>query len=228
MSVDFSIGVAPRPRFAVVSWPAILAALAVGIALQLLLTLMGYVIGAYATDAVAEADTITLAAALWGVTSMLIAAFVGGYVAARASGLRRTGDGVMHGVVSWATTTLLYAVLATTAMGPLTTGLFGLLGPAMSEPSAPAAVGAAGDRALALQTLGDLGMSAEQAEALLDQAARGAIDPSGATESVGSATLWLTGAVTLSLVLGLLGGMLGARGGRRKIQSHEPMAPVSL
>ncbi|HSQ05098.1 MAG TPA: hypothetical protein VLN59_13730, partial [Burkholderiales bacterium] len=117
-----------RTRFPAISWPAIFAALAVGIAVQLLLTLTGFAVGVIAAErGVGSRETITLAAAGWSAISMLIAALLGGYVAGRASGLRRTGDGVMHGLVSWAASTVLYAMLATTAIGGLTTGLFGLL-----------------------------------------------------------------------------------------------------
>jgi len=106
MSVEFSPTVV-RPRFPAISWPAIFAALAVGIAVQLLLSLAGVALGVYAFDSADETETITLAAASWGAVSMLVSALVGGYVAGRCSGLRRTGDGVIHGLVSWAATTLL-------------------------------------------------------------------------------------------------------------------------
>ncbi len=223
MAVDFIPET--RARFPVISWPAIFAALTVGVSIQLLLTLAGFALGVYALDTANDTGTITLAAASWGATSMLASSLIGGYVAARSSGLRRTSDGVLHGVVSWGATTLLYAALATTAIGSLTTGLFGLLGSGVDGASPSASVGAEGDRERALRALSDLGMSADQARGVLDQLAgaggQGAPATRDAGDVVGSATLWLSAAVLLSLVLGMLGGIMGARGSRRILRRER-------
>jgi len=230
MAVEFS-PIVVRPRFPAISWPAIFASLAVGVAIQLLLSLAGLALGVYAFDAGEEPETITLAAASFGAVSMLVSALVGGYVAGRCSGLRRTSDGVLHGMVSWAAMTLLYAALATTAVGALTTGLFGLLGSGLGNTAAPAAVGAAGDRERAIQALTELGITGEQARSALDQMTGNASRPNRespreTTQAVGSATLWLSAAVLLSLVLGMLGGMIGVRGSRRIIRrDRDPVAP---
>ncbi len=229
MSVEFSPTVV-RPRFPAISWPAIFAALAVGIAVQLLLSLAGIAFGVYTLDSGDAADTITLAAASWASVSMLVSALFGGYVAGRSSGLRRTGDGVLHGVVAWAATTLLYTALATTAVGALTTGLFGLVGGSLEGSGTQAAVGAAGDRDRAMEALTDLGFSAEQARSVLDQVAGGAIRGGNTSrdtaDAVGSATVWLSAAVLLSLLLGMLGGIIGVRGSRRTVRrERDPAAP---
>lgn len=225
MSVEFSPTVVTRPRLPAISWPAIFAALAVGIAVQLLLSLAGVALGVYVFDSGDDTETITLAAASWGAVSMLVSGLVGGYVAGRCSGLRRTGDGVLHGLVSWAATTLLCTALATTALGSLTTGLFGLLNSGLDSSASQAAVGAAGDRDRAVQALADLGFSAEKARSVLDQMTSGTDrrapgDSSrDAADTVGSATLWLSATVSLSLLFGILGGMIGVRGSRRIIRS---------
>jgi len=229
MPVEFSPSVV-RARFPGISWPAIFAALAVGIAVQLMLTLAGFALGVNAAGAADDgSETITLAAASWGAVSMLIASLVGGYVAGRCSGLRRTGDGVLHGVVSWAATTLLYAALATTAIGGLTTGLFGLLGSdagnAVQRAMSGNAAAADSERTRALDVLTEIGMSPEQARAVVDEltASRGERSASATTreavrdaaDAMGSATLWLAATVLLSLLLGIAGGILGVRGVRR-------------
>ncbi|HWI13874.1 MAG TPA: hypothetical protein VNT02_06450, partial [Burkholderiales bacterium] len=64
---------------------------------------------------------------------------------------------------------------------------------------------------------------AEQARSALDQmignSARAKPESAGeTTQAVGSATLWLSATVLLSLVLGMLGGMIGVRGSRRIIR----------
>lgn len=231
-----------RARPAAISWPAIFAALAVGIAAQLLLTLAGFAVGVMAAQrGVGSTETITLAALGWSAISMLIAALLGGYVAGRGSGLRRRSDGVMHGLVSWAASTLLYAALATTAIGGLTTGLFGLLAPsiaannpaeqmsgnAQANEGARGAAGAAGAREQAMRALTDIGLSPDEAGAVVDrifrsesvagrsQAAR------RAARGAGSATLWLAATAVLSLLLAILGGAGGSRALRRKVRTVE-------
>lgn len=225
MAVEF----APAPdraRLSPISWPAIFASLAVGISVMLLLTLAGVAVGVSVVEPGADSPrAITMGAAAWQTVSMLVAAIVGGYVAARLSGLRRTGDGVLHGAVSWGATTLLYAALATTALGALTAGMFGLLAPGSAERAAPtAASDATLDRDQTQRTLEGMGLTADQARMILDRiTAPAAANPAPVTrqqveetaDTVGTATGWLTATVLLSLVLSMLGGAMGARGTRR-------------
>jgi hypothetical protein len=225
MAVEF----APAPdraRLSPVSWPAIFASLAVGVSVMLMLTLAGVAIGVSVIDPGADSPrAITMGAAAWQTISMLIAALVGGYVAARLSGLRRTADGLLHGAVSWGATTLLYAALATTALGTLTAGMFGLLTPSTAERTASATASVAtGDREQAQRTLESIGLTSEQARTVMDKlntpaaatpspAARQQVEE--AADTVGTATGWLTATVLLSLVLSMIGGAMGARGTRR-------------
>ena len=234
MAVEFT-PTQDRARLSPISWPAIFASLAVGISVMLLLTLAGVAIGVSVVEPGSDGPrAITMGAATWQTISMLIAAIVGGYVAARLSGLRRTADGVLHGAVSWGATTLLYAALATTALGTLTAGMFGLLAPGTPEPAASAATSAvAGDRDQALRTLEGIGLTTEQARTVVDQltgtgganaapAAPAALEQ--ASETVGTATGWLSATVLLSLLLSLIGGALGthgARRGNRRIEHRE-------
>ena len=215
-----------RTRLSPVSWPAIFASLAVGISVMLLLTLAGVAVGVSVVDPGADSPrAITMGAAAWQTISMLVAAVVGGFVAARLSGLRRTGDGVLHGAVSWGATTVLYAALATTALGTLTAGMFGLLAPSGAEPVASAAASAAtGDRDQMQRTLESMGVAADQARAITDRLsapAAAASSPAArqqvedAANTVGTATGWLSATVLLSLVLSMMGGAIGARGTRR-------------
>ena len=233
MAVEFT-PTPDRARLSPVSWPAIFASLAVGISVMLLLTLAGVAVGVSVVDSGADGPrAITMAAATWQTISMLVAAIVGGYVAARLSGLRRTADGVLHGAVSWGATTVLYAALATTALGTLTAGMFGLLAPGTAERAAPAAMSvAAGDRDQAQRTLESLGLNPEQARVVVDQltgSAPGEAEPARApveeaAETVGTATGWLSATVLLSLLLSLTGGALGTRGarrGNRRIEHRE-------
>jgi hypothetical protein len=217
-----------------ISWPAIFASLAVGISVMLLLTLAGVAIGLTTVDGGENARAITIGAATWQTISMLIAAIVGGYVAARLSGLRRKADGILHGAVSWGATTVLYAALATTAIGTLTAGMFGLLAPPQqAERTATSGASSTGDRAQVQRTLEGMGISAEQARTIAERLgapAASTATPSDrqqaeqAADAAGTATCWLTATVLLSLVLSMIGGAMGAKGARRinrRIEQHE-------
>lgn len=244
------------PAYAV-RWTAVFAGMAVGIALHLLLMAAGVALG-FAVFDPAEAGAareIPIVAAGWNAGSLLITAFIGGYVAARASGLRRSADGLLHGAVSWGATTLLYAVLATTVLGAVFGGLFSVLAPSVqtvADAGASGATGARGlppevvrairdgDRPAAVQALQDAtGMSAEEAERYADIAfaalgKEGSV-PTAATERAeramdasAKATGWLSGAVALSLVAGLLGGAMGARGARRFARVIDSNVPTTV
>jgi len=112
-----------RPMFPAIRWGAVLAGVAVGISVQLVLTLLGIATGLSSTE-VTQGEGMGTGPLIWAGLSMLIAAFVGGYVAARMSGLKRKADGVLHGAVSWAVTTIMFAVLATSVGGTLMSGVF--------------------------------------------------------------------------------------------------------
>jgi hypothetical protein len=213
-----------RFPLAAISWPAVFASLAVGISVMLLLTLAGVAIGLTTVDGGESTRAITIGAAAWQTISMLIAAIVGGYVAARLSGLRRTADGILHGAVSWGATTVLYAALATTAIGTLTAGMFGLLAPPSAERTAAASAPAASDRDQMQRTLEGMGISSEQSRTIIDRlsapaAATGAPpdrqQAEQAADAAGTATGWLSATVLLALILSIVGGAMGVKGSRR-------------
>jgi len=237
MSVELS----PHPdrlRLSPISWPAVFASLAVGISVMLLLSLAGVAVGVSVVDPGADSPrAITIGAATWQTFSMLVAAIVGGYVAARLSGLRRTADGVLHGAVSWGATTVLYAALATTALGTLTAGMFGLLAAGTPERAVTAAAPAGpGNRDEAQRTLESVGLTPEHARIVIDQLTANAAAPTSAPPerrqvaeeaggTVGTATGWLSATVLLSLLLSLVGGATGmraARRGNRRAEEREP------
>ena len=112
-----------RSLFTAIRWGAVLAGVAVGISVQLVLTLLGIASGLSLTR-VSTGEAPGTGALIWAGVSMLISALIGAYVAGRMSGLKRKTDGMLHGVVSWAVTTLLCVMLATSAGGSLLSGLF--------------------------------------------------------------------------------------------------------
>lgn len=113
-----------------IKWGAVLAGLVVGIALQMVLTLLGLAIGAWSIDLkeAQPAGGIPLGIGLWTGISMLISAFVGGYVTSRLSGAYLRSDGMYHGAVVWGVNWLVFAWLATTAMSYMIGGVFNVFG----------------------------------------------------------------------------------------------------
>lgn len=190
MQTTLEDAVARRTFLYPVRWGAILAGMAVGIALHLLLMVVGLALGLAVFDFGdrPDAQTASVAAAAWNAGSMLVGAFVGGYIAARASGLRRLGDGVLHGAVSWGATTLLFAALTLSAAGGALGGLYSTLAPRVAgaaqgamQDGAGQVMGAMprevadavrrGDRDATVAAMQDsMGMSADQAERAADLA----------------------------------------------------------
>lgn len=213
-----------RPPFLNLRWSAVFAGLAVGIAVNLVLLLVGAAAGLAVFNAGAQADEqgLLLAVSLWDTLSMVVAAILGGYVAARASGMRRTQDGILHGVLAWSAAMLIAVMLATSAAGG---ALAGMLSGFAGHPAAAAETrpldGA--ERAAIVQDLENrFGLSTEQANAIADEisAMAGGQEAADPAETLRTATLvgaWISAAVLLSLLGAVGGGVLGARATRRGV-----------
>lgn len=113
-----------------IRWGAVYAGLAVGMAVQITLTLLGLAIGAWSVDLHESqpAQGIPLGTGIWTGISMLMSAFMGSYVTARLSGSALRADGLYHGAVVWGVTWLVFTWLATTAMATMVGGLFSAFG----------------------------------------------------------------------------------------------------
>ena len=111
-----------------IKWSAVFAGWAVGLAVQMLLTLLGLGFGAWAIDLQDTNQGVPVGAGIWTGLSMLIAAFTGGYVTARLSGTYLPSDGMWHGVVVWGVNWLIFAWLTTTAMSAMIGGVFSVFG----------------------------------------------------------------------------------------------------
>lgn len=126
---DYGISaVANRRR---ISWGAIFAGTVAAIAVQLLLTLLGVSIGAWAIDPAAGQEGmqgIGIGAGIWALVSFIIALFCGGWIAGRMSGLGSKLDGLLEGFLVWGAVTVLTFSLLTTTIGGIIGGAAGLAG----------------------------------------------------------------------------------------------------
>jgi hypothetical protein len=121
---QWSVG-SPRIR-----WSAVFAGWVVGLALQMVLMLLGLGFGAWAVDFRENnpAEGLPIGAAIWTGLSMLIAAYTGGYVTSRLSGIYNRSAGLYHGIVVWGVNWLIFAWLTTTAMAAMIGGAFSTFG----------------------------------------------------------------------------------------------------
>lgn len=111
-----------------VSWGAIFAGVAIALAAQFLLNLLGVGIGAAVLDPATSdnpaASTFSIGGGIWFVVAGIVASFLGGYVASRLSGRPSNSTGGYHGLTTWAVTTLVVLYLLTTSVGALIGGAF--------------------------------------------------------------------------------------------------------
>ncbi len=114
-----------------VSWGAIFAGAVVAIVTQIALSLMGLGLGLGAFDPATSNDTLRglgIGAGIWLAVSTVISFYTGGYVAGRLAGLPKRPDGLIHGVVMWGVVSLFTIYLASSAVGSVVSGAFGVVG----------------------------------------------------------------------------------------------------
>ena len=220
----------PRASFFSIRWGGIFAGLAVGLAANMLIMLLGTAIGLsfFDLDGSTTGNTFSIAASVWNAASMIISAFIGGYVAARGSGLKRSSDGILHAVVAWGMTLLLAVFLASTLTGTTFNAMYPSLQDRTMQDTAQI-IGNIdnGNRQAASDSLQrNLGISSNQAQSLVDQALAlsgreaeaGESGRSAAQDTLRTATIvsiWLTLSTALSLLAAVGGGTSGVRGSRR-------------
>jgi hypothetical protein len=111
-----------------ISWGAVLAGVALALATQLILNLLGIGIGASRFDPASatnpSAATFSIGAGIWWLLSGVISALVGGYAAGRLAGQPKESSGGWHGLTAWAMATLLVVALLTTTIGAIVGGAF--------------------------------------------------------------------------------------------------------
>ena len=145
------------PRGSRISWGAILAGAIVASTLTALLTLLGVGIGLISTDAFTTADNFAIASAIWYVIAGTIALFIGGWIAARLANSRDRTDGLLHGLTTWGVSTLIAAYIASTVLGSLLGGVFGMANSALQATGTATAGLASATGSVASSALGATG-----------------------------------------------------------------------
>lgn len=117
-------------RVSCINWGGIWAGVFVGLGIQIVLTALGLGIGLRAIDPnMTEPLTrVPLGVEVWSGLAWLFSAFMGAYVAAWLSGSFLRSTGIFHGMVTWGFMMSAFVFLATTMMGFLLGGNYGILG----------------------------------------------------------------------------------------------------
>ena len=119
-----------------VSWGAVIAGSIMGLAVQVILNMVGLGIGLSTIDTMAgespSASSLSLGAGLWWVISGIVAAGIGGYLAGRLSGKPSSSTTAYHGLISWALSTLVLVYLVSSAASSLVGGSLSTVSNAMS------------------------------------------------------------------------------------------------
>lgn len=148
-----------------ISWGAIFAGVAVALALQAMLDILGIGLGANALHPshAASAQGVGAGSAIWLFVTTMLALLAAGFVSGRLANVPRRLDSALHGVIAWALMMILTLYLVTTAIGGLFSGAGALLGNAL---------GAAGSGIAAqLPKLATLAGAQPQTQHLLNEAA---------------------------------------------------------
>ena len=119
-----------------VSWGAVIAGSIMGLAVQVILNMVGLGIGLSTIDTMAgespSASSLSLGAGLWWVISGIVAAGIGGYLAGRLSGKPSSSTTAYHGLISWALSTLVIIYLVSSAASSLVGGSLSSVSGALS------------------------------------------------------------------------------------------------
>lgn len=135
------------PFYRTLSWRAILAGTVAGLAVHLLLTLLGIGLGAGMIDPVTDESPLAAfsvsAVITWGI-SALIALWVGGWVAGRFVPNGSKHSGCLHGFLVWSLATIAVFVFATSSLGLAIGGTAKVVGKGIELAAKPAAAAAGG------------------------------------------------------------------------------------
>jgi hypothetical protein len=111
-----------------ISWGAVFAGVAVALATQLLLNLLGIGVGAAtlnpAQGGSPSGSSLSIGAGIWFAVSGILAALAGGYAAGRLAGVPNESTAGWHGLTAWAFATLVIFYLLSSTLGGILGGAY--------------------------------------------------------------------------------------------------------
>jgi hypothetical protein len=111
-----------------ISWGAVFAGVAVALATQLVLNLLGMGVGAATLNPVVgdspSATSFSIGAGIWFAISSILAALAGGYTAGRLAGVPNESIAGWHGLTTWALATLVIFYLLSSTLGGILGGAY--------------------------------------------------------------------------------------------------------
>jgi hypothetical protein len=215
-----------------ISWRAILAGIVVALAVDVLLSLLGFAVGLTAFEPTAgAAKGVGMGIGIWLIITAIASVFAGAYFGARVAGDPWRGDGVAHGLMVWAGFVLLSLWLVGSGAGKILNTAGGLAGNAMTGMMSNEGRGRS--TAPLMREAPSIREAPAPTQAQIAEAAKKAADQAAAGGAVAS---WVGfGIALLSLGGGAVGGMLGAIGEqkqvgryfRRREEEHDRIGPTS-
>jgi hypothetical protein len=111
-----------------ISWGAVFAGVAVALATQLLLNLLGIGVGTATLNPVEggspSATSLSIGAGIWFAVFGILAALAGGYAAGRLAGVPNESTAGWHGLTTWALATLVIFYLLSSTLGGILGGAY--------------------------------------------------------------------------------------------------------
>lgn len=159
-------------------WAAALAGIAIGVALQIVFSLLGLAIG-FSWWTPGSVGSLSMAAGIWSIVSWIVALFLGALVAGRLAGILTRGDGALHGLVIWAGSTLIAAFMLIGGVGFLAGTAFDLLGRAVGATASAAVTGVTDLATTGLSQVGDVdyGSLEDDIQRILEETENPALQP---------------------------------------------------
>jgi MFS family permease len=192
-----------------VSWGALLAGAAVGIAIYSLLAILGIAVGLTVGDDTTR-DALSTGAAIWAFVSMLVAMFFAGWVATVCTVGENRREAVLYGVIVWAVTSSL--LLWSTAAG-LSLGYSAVLSRTQRQDTAMAARTLEADTGIAVggnanATDGADGSASAREDGERDSEENRAVDRD-TRDRLQAASWWTFGGTVISMLAAIGGALLG-------------------
>jgi hypothetical protein len=192
-----------------ISWSAILAGAVVGIAMYMLLILLGAAIG-LSVDEAADDDTLGWGAVIWSIVASMLAMFVGGWIASLCTAGESHREAAIYGVVTWAVALGIMLWLVAAGVGAGLNAMMGLASVDASSVDDGDWAAAARRAGINADTVNQWQQSVQNAPAAANQAAQQPANQQAVEDAAEKASWGALAGMALSLAAAIGGAMVGA------------------